>query len=205
MIGEFMRLRFEKTLAVLPLVMSMAFVSSSLRAENEVPAPSEDAGVSQSEVPAVLLPDISFHVLEDGRVHIQTVGFNKSQVSRFTFDGQDVTEVIEGLKESGVLEGRDVLIEYEESKISPMNGFEIVLAIEPFVLQDHSFGVVLINGIEIQKIIDFEASKGKYATACLSYGMAGAGLGAVFGMGIGAGIGGAIGCAGGLLAEWSPW
>jgi len=170
-IGGFMRLRFEKALAVLLLMASMAFMPNSLWAEDAVPVSSDGAEASPSEEPAVLLPDIYFSLSEDGRISIQAVGFNKSQVSSFTFDGQDVTEVIEGLKESGVLEGRDVLIKDEEGKVYPANGFEMKISVEPSVLEGHSFGVVLVNGLELQKTVDFSEDKGKYAQACF-YGAA---------------------------------
>ncbi len=162
-----MRLRFEKALAVLLLMASMAFMPNSLWAEDAVPVSSDGAEASASEVPAVLLPDLSFSILEDGRIGIVTVGFTESEISRFTFDGQDVTEVIESLKESGVIESGNVTIENEEGEVHQTDNFGMKVSVEPLTLEGHMFGVVLINGLELRKTVEFSDEKG-YIGICFT-------------------------------------
>jgi hypothetical protein len=166
-IGGVMRLSFEKALAVLLLMASMAFMSNSLWAEEAVPVSSDGAEAPASDVPAILLPDLSFSILEDGRIGIVTVGFTENDISRFTFNGQDVTEVIESFKESGLIESGNVTIENEKGEVHQADNFGMKVTVEPLTLEGHMFGVVLRNGLELRKTVEFSDEKG-YIGICFS-------------------------------------
>jgi hypothetical protein len=153
-------MRLREVLTAMVMSGSLVFWAGGGWAQEATPVSGADTATLPSEQkPAALLPDLSFAILEDGRVGIQAVGFNRSQVSRFIFDGQDVTGVIEDLRGNGILEGTNVVIEDAEGTIYPAEGFEMKLSVDSTILEGHSFGVVLINGLELRKTVEFKSDK----------------------------------------------
>jgi hypothetical protein len=149
-----MRLRFEKTLAVLLLMGGLVFVPpSSLWADEAAVTEEVSDEEEMDDGIFVSAPEIIYTLLEgDVVITVKNVPIGNGIVN-FLFNGNDITEMVNEMLKTG-------LMEMEEDIEG--NNFALRFNIEePLSLEGSTFGMVFNDGLTISKPIKFEVDDGR--------------------------------------------
>jgi hypothetical protein len=147
-----MRLRFEKALAVLLLMASMAFMPNAVLAEEaevtELPSNPELIPEPEEDAVGTNAPKIRYSIMADGGFKINIDGIQADEIEDFTWDGTSIGKLIASLQEDGTVEihgseyGTEIVVKIEASTISNSDSPSV-------------FGVVLASGTTISKAVVF--------------------------------------------------